>query len=184
MLINVIMSLAMILLSGNFYNTNNDFLGLLFLILGGIFLIGYEVILGCNLYKKLNKKNTTFISIMSLVLFTIIYVLYYCILNKYIKLDISMYKLILNIFYISIFTIITIFGLIFYYWNQNKLKKNIIYYIAISITVLLTLLLSKMIFKFLPAYILGMINFSYIVDLILLSIYVIVTVMHKMIIIK
>lgn len=181
MIADVIISIITFTLANSFYTSNKNTYGTIFYIIGILFISLYSIMLGYNLYKKLNNKNDLLIGGMSFVIYTVSYIIYMTIFNLIPNLNNNIYSLLLIIFYISFLTLIIVLTTIFYYWDINNKRKRILYFIIITIGIIIGLLLSSKLFKNLPIFMVESIKFIYFTGLISLSLYVIVTIISKIV---
>lgn len=181
MIINLIISILSFVYANNFYNDGKTAYGITLMITGIIFVTLYAMILGYILYKKLNKKNDLLIGGVALGIYSISYLIYMSIFSLLPNLNSNVYSILLVIFYISFLTLVLCITTIFHFWNLNNRKRYILYFLAITITVVLTLLLSSRLFKSLPVVIVESIKFLYFTGVILLFLYVLVLVIQKIV---
>lgn len=181
LIVNLIISILAFVCANNLYNDGKTVYGITLMIIGIIFVTLYAIILGYILYKKLNKKNDLLIGGAALGIYSISYLAYMSIFNLLPNLNSNVYSILLVIFYVSFLTLVLCTTTIFHFWNSNNRKRYIVYFLTITITIVLTLLLSSKLFKNLPIVIVESIKFLYFTSVILLFLYVLVVVIQKIV---
>lgn len=179
MILGLVLSVISFVLSNNFYNMDKSTYGVIFMALGIVFAIVYAVILSYLILKNINNKNDLKIGFVSLAIYTIIYMIYMIGFNMFSNLDFNIYNILLVLFYMSFLSLVVTTIGIFHFWNTNKKKKRILYFTTISITLILVFLLSSILFKSLPVFIVEAIKFIYFNSIVLIVIYLLTLIFYK-----
>lgn len=176
---NLLFSIISFVLSNAFNNLDNNIYSMIFLILGIIFMVIYSIRIGYLLNKKITTKNSILIGMVPLLIYTFSYIVYMTLFNITNNLNFNIYSIFLIIFYMSFLNLILVLVIVFYYWNINKMKKDIIYFLAVTITLLIVLLIGSNLFKSLPLVIVEAIKFIYFTSIILLVTYILTIIFYK-----
>lgn len=178
---SLIMTIVSLISAIYSYNVDETLYGIYFLVLGVVSISVYAIVLGTELKQKLDNKMSIILSIIALIIYAISYSAYMVLFNISIDLNFIGYVSLLVLFYVSMFNYIFIIACSFYHWNFKKLKKNILTFLIISITLIIVSLILSLIFKSLPVALVETIKFIYFTAVISLFMYIITSVFQKIV---